>query len=377
MALSISKGIKQRAQKVVVYGPEGIGKTTLASKFPSPLFVDTEGGTGHIDVARVIPAPKSWTELMRIVKAVKTERPCSTLVVDTADWAEQMCIAHVCAKYKQDGLEGFGYGKGHVYLAEEFGRLLDALSDVADSGINVVVTAHAQMRKFEQPDEAAPYDRWELKLQKKVAPLVKEWCDVLLFINWKTTVETVGEGKSAKGKARNARRTLYCEHHACWDAKNRWGLKAEEPCDWSVIAPHVPDLAASAPHATAAPAAPAVTASQPTAHVVGADATRPAQQAPMAQGPDPFWGEQGAPAGFSPGVSAKCEGEGLPDYFKPLLQLMAQDGTTMDEVVDVVAAKGYYTKDTPPERYDRGFVEGVLIAAWPQVSQAIKDGLPF
>ena len=56
---------------------------------------------------------------------------------------------------------------------------------------------------------------------------------------------------------------------------------------------------------------------------------------------------------------------------------MAQDGTTMDEVVDVVAAKGYYTKDTPPEKYDKGFVEGVLIAAWPQVSQAIKDGLPF
>ena len=119
------------------------------------------------------------------------------------------------------------------------------------------------------------------------------------------TVETVGEGKSAKGKARNARRTLYCEPHACWDAKNRWGLKAEEPCDWSVIAPHVPDFAASAPHATADPAAPAVTASQPAAHVVGADATRPAQQAPMAQGPDPFWGEQGAPAGFSPGAAPK------------------------------------------------------------------------
>ncbi len=374
MALSISKGIKQRAQKVVVYGPEGIGKTTLASKFPSPLFVDTEGGTGHIDVARVDPAPKSWTELMGIVKAVKTERPCSTLVVDTADWAEQMCIAHVCAKNKWSSIETPGYGQGYTQLKEEFGRLLDLLSDVADSGINVVVTAHAQMRKFEQPDEAAPYDRWELKLQRKVAPLVKEWCDALLFLNWKTTVETVDAGMGqAKGKARNARRTLYCEHHACWDAKNRWGLKAEEPCDWSVIVPHVPDLAASAPHApaaTAAPAVPAVTAAQPAA-------TQPAQQAPTAQGPDPFWGEKGAPDGFAPGVAPKREGEGLPGYFKPLLQLMAQDGTTMDEVVDVVAAKGYYTKDTPPEKYDKGFVEGVLIAAWPQVSQAIKDGLPF
>lgn len=374
--LNISRGVRKRAQKVCLYGPEGIGKTTLASKFPNPLFVDTEGGTGHIDVARVDPAPKSWTELMGIVKAVKAERPCSTLVVDTADWAEAMCIAHVCAKYKQDGLEGFGYGKGHVYLAEEFGRLLDALTDVADSGINVVVTAHAQMRKFEQPDEAAPYDRWELKLQKKVAPIVKEWCDALLFINWKTTVETVGEGKSAKGKARNARRTLYCEHHACWDAKNRWGLKPEEPCDWSVIAPHVPDLAAPAAPTPTVTAAPSAAAAQTPDRPVKTQTRQPIQQQAKPQS-DPFWGEKGAPAGFAPGVAPKHEGEGLPDYFAPLLQLMAQDGTTMDEVVDVVAAKGYYTKDTPPEKYDRGFVEGVLIAAWPQVSQAIKDGLPF
>lgn len=377
MALSISKGVKQRAQKVVVYGPEGIGKTTLASKFPSPLFVDTEGGTGHIDVARVDPAPKSWAELTGIVKAVKAECPCSTLVVDTADWAEAMCIAHVCAKNKWASIETPGYGQGYTQLKEEFGRLLDLLSDVADSGINVVVTAHAQMRKFEQPDEAAPYDRWELKLQRKVAPIVKEWCDALLFLNWKTTVETVDAGMGqAKGKARNARRTLYCEHHACWDAKNRWGLKAEEPCDWSVIAPHVPDIAAQATHAPAIPAAPAGMTAQAPAQDANPPAKQTARQQVRPQ-PDPFWGEQGVPEGFTPGVAPKREGEGLPDYFAPLLQLMAQDGTTMDEVVDVVAAKGYYTKDTPPEKYDRGFVEGVLIAAWPQVSQAIKDGLPF
>lgn len=367
--LNISRGVRKRAQKVCLYGPEGIGKTTLASKFPNPLFVDTEGGTGHIDVARVDPAPKSWTELMGIVKAVKAERPCSTLVVDTADWAEQMCAKSVCAKHKQDGLESFGYGKGYVYLAEEFGRLLDALSDVADSGINVVVTAHAQMRKFEQPDEAASYDRWELKLSRKVSPMLKEWADAVLFLNWKTTVETVGEGKSAKGKARNARRTLYCEHHACWDAKNRWGLKAEEPCDWAVVAPHVPELATAASTSDmpvqAAPVSPATQAPQGPA----------ASQATAAQ-PDPFWGEQGAPEGFRPGAAVKG-GASLPDYFAPLLQLMERDGATMDEVQDVVAKRGYYTADTPPEKYERGFVEGVLIAAWDQVNRMIKDEVPF
>ena len=71
------------------------------------------------------------------------------------------------------GIEGFGYGKGYTYLAEEFGRLLNSLSDIIDVGIHVVLVAHAWMRKFEQPDEVGSYDRWELKLQKKTAPLIK------------------------------------------------------------------------------------------------------------------------------------------------------------------------------------------------------------
>ncbi|MBR0283530.1 MAG: AAA family ATPase, partial [Oscillibacter sp.] len=53
MRLNITSGVVRRAQKVVIYGPEGIGKSTLASKFPNPLFIDTENGTQHMDVRRV------------------------------------------------------------------------------------------------------------------------------------------------------------------------------------------------------------------------------------------------------------------------------------------------------------------------------------
>ena len=169
MALNITRGVVPKAQKVVVYGPEGIGKTTLAAQFPDPLFVDVEGGSSHMDVARA-EAPRSWAALLSTVDAVRAERPCATLVVDTADWAERLCAESICAKRKWDSIETPGYGKGYTELAEEFGRLLDKLTEVAEAGVNVVLAAHAAMRKFEQPDEAAPYDRWELKLQKKVAP---------------------------------------------------------------------------------------------------------------------------------------------------------------------------------------------------------------
>ncbi len=67
----------------------------------------------------------------------------------------------------EEGIEDFGYGNGYVYAKEEFGRFLNRLSGVVDAGINVVLTAHAQIRKFEQPDEMGAYDRYELKLGKR------------------------------------------------------------------------------------------------------------------------------------------------------------------------------------------------------------------
>ena len=102
--MNIIRGKIPSAQKVVIYGPEGIGKTSFAACFPDPLFIDTEGGTKHIDVAR-LPAPTSWTMLLEQVQEVKKENTsvCKTLVLDTADWAEQLCIKHICDKYKKSG----------------------------------------------------------------------------------------------------------------------------------------------------------------------------------------------------------------------------------------------------------------------------------
>lgn len=252
MGLIISRGKEPRPQKVVLYGPEGIGKTTLAAQFPSPVFIDTEGGTQNYDVARVAP-PKDWDELLEVLEllAGPDGSEFATVVLDTADWAEALCAQHLIAYYSWQSIETPGYGKGYTMLAEEFGKLLSALDKLAVAGMNAVVVAHSATRKFEQPDEAAAYDRYELKLQKKVAPLVKEWADALLFLNWKAIVEVVGEGFAAKGKARNAKRVMNCQHHACWDAKNRWSLPAEVDMDYAVIAPFIPARETSAPAAPA------------------------------------------------------------------------------------------------------------------------------
>lgn len=250
--MNITKGRIETAKKVVIYGPEGIGKSTFASQFPNPLFIDTEGSTKEMDVAR-FDKPTSWELLKSQIEYVKLNKPCTTLIIDTIDWAEQLCIKSICDKYDKKGIEDFGYGNGYVYEKEEFGRFLNLLEDVIEAGVNVVLTAHAILRKFEQPDELGSYDRWELKLGKKttnlISPLVKEWADMVLFANYKTiSVAVDKDGK--KHKAQGGRRIMYTSHHPCWDAKNRYGLPEEIPMEYGQIKHIIERNVAAQPAAT-------------------------------------------------------------------------------------------------------------------------------
>lgn len=233
--LELITGKQDRAKKVVIYGSEGIGKTSLAGKFPDPVYIDTEGGTAHMDVKR-LKLPKDWDGFLSLIAEIANNPGiCKTLIIDTADWAELMCIQHICDTYKQTSIESFGYGKGYTYIGEEFTKFLKACDKVIDAGIHVVITAHAKMRKFEQPDETGAYDRWEMKLSKQSAPLLKEWSDLLLFLNYRTYV-VKSDNAMDKNKVSGGKRVMYTTHHPCWDAKNRYGLPEVLDLDYKNIA---------------------------------------------------------------------------------------------------------------------------------------------
>lgn len=235
--INIQKGTLISAQKVVIYGPEGIGKSTFASKFPDPVFIDTEGSTKKLNVARFYPGlVNSWSMITDAVEYARNHPDeVKTLVIDTADWTDALCAKEVCRRNKVEGIEDIGYGKGYTYMAELFKELLINCETCIQAGINVVFTAHAKMRKFEQPDEMGAYDRWEMKLSKQTAPLLKEWADMVLFANYKTYI--VEDSKTKSKKAQGGKRVMYTQHHPCWDAKNRDGLEMEIPFDYEQIRP--------------------------------------------------------------------------------------------------------------------------------------------
>jgi len=229
--MNIIKGKQQRAQRVVLYGVESVGKSTFAAQFPKPLFLDIEQGTSHLDVDRCdINSWKQLTDALAEAKATDYK----TIVIDSADWAERLCVEDLLATSKKTSIEDFGYGKGWVMVAERISRMLTSIDALIDGGKHVVLIAHSRIVKFEAPDALAPYDRYELKLSKQCSPLLKEFADELWFLRFKTKVSTTdtGRGKGLGGKER----VMLTTHSAAYDAKTRSGLAEELPLEWAAVA---------------------------------------------------------------------------------------------------------------------------------------------
>ena len=358
--MEITRGIIKSAQKVVVYGPEGVGKSLFASMFPNPVFSDTEGSTKNIDVNR-LPDPTSWALLMQEAKYIRQNpNKCDTYVIDTADWAERLCSEYICTNAKVAGIEDFGWGKGYTYLEEEFGRLLDILTDIVKKDVNVVLTAHAWMRKIEQPEENGGYDHWELKCEKKVSALIKEWADMILFANYKTLVVNVdGQGaQKGKNKAQGGKRVMYTTHTPWWDAKNRHDLPDELPFEFASIAHCIPDRQ----------------------EVVNSS--------PQPQQNTPDFSDEKVKELFKATEISNDDTqinlevtEVLKDIspsnhklvkaVTALEDLMKINDVSIDDITDIVAKKGYYPADTPISNYDPDFIMGVLVGAWDQVYTSI------
>ena len=346
--MQITRGRKARAQKVVIYGPEGIGKSTFAAQFPEPVFIDTEGSTDNMDVARM-DKPTSWTMLKNEIAFIKANSDaCKTLVIDTIDWAEQLAVSYVCSQHQKNGIEDFGWGKGYTYVQEEIGRLLNSLSELVDIGINVVLTAHAQIKKFEQPDEMGAYDRYELKLgqktSSKTAPLVKEWADMVLFANYKTLVMTTDDGKK---KAQGGERVIYTNHRPAWDAKNRHGLPDQLPFDFRSIA-HIFNNPAPTPQ-TQAEVQQAETQQPEIAETLNAIADDIKQERERAKQPQ----QNGL----------------LP---QALIDLMTPHNVTESELQDVAYIRGHFPMGTPIENFPSNYWD-MIVANWDATLDVIQN----
>lgn len=235
MTLAIEKRPPPRPRRTLLYGVQGIGKSTFAAMSESPIFIQTEDGIGDINCDR-LALVTSYDQFINQLKAIYTEKHTyRTLVVDSLDWLERLIQTHVCELLKIKAIGDADHGKGYVRAVCVWSEVLvgfDALR--ADRNMAVLLIAHAEIESFSDP-ETETYDRYGPRLQRGVSALVREWCDEVLFASYPIATRRVKEGfgiDRAIAMSTGDRVLRTQERPSCM-AKNRLNLPPEIPLDYA------------------------------------------------------------------------------------------------------------------------------------------------
>jgi hypothetical protein len=226
---NVVRGKQERPLRALVYGVEGVGKSSFGAAAPAPIFLCAEDGTSHLDVAR-FPSPKSWADVREAVRVLTREQHSfKTLVIDTLDWLEPLCWAHVCQVGGKQSVEDFGYGKGYTMAVEEWRKLVADLDHLVRlRKMHVVMLAHAHIKRVDDP-QAGAFDRYQLKVNDKASSVLREWVDAVLFARHE--VVTIERNGKLRGRSSGAR-LLHTTWTAAYDAKNRFDLPETLSLDW-------------------------------------------------------------------------------------------------------------------------------------------------
>ncbi len=231
---TITTGRQPQPPRIMIYGSEGVGKSTFAASAPEPVFIQTEDGLSEIDTSK-FPLCGCYDDVVQQLKAVRDgEHKFQTLCIDSLDWLERLIWDRVCADYGVKSIEKAdgGYGKGYTHALSYWREVVKLLNEIRSKRqMAVILVAHAKVERFEDPEHPA-YDRYQPRLHKSANSLVCEWADAVLFATRRMRIDST-TGRAAPVGADGGERVIRTNGSPAFNAKNRYSLPTEMPLSWA------------------------------------------------------------------------------------------------------------------------------------------------
>ena len=218
-----------------IQGTDGIGKSTFGTGAPDPIFIQAEDGLSYLDVDR-FPLCNTWSDLMDQVETLyKDDHKFKTVVLDTTDAVSNLCEQSICEAQKWDSIQAPGWGKGQAILRMEWAHLLDGLNALrVDCQMNVILLSHVEAKIFSHP-KIGDFNRFEMRCDKNVNALIKDWVDFNFFADYEMTKVSDKQERKERAIAYGKRR-MYTKYSAYFDAKARLALPEELELSWESFA---------------------------------------------------------------------------------------------------------------------------------------------
>ena len=239
----VMRGRVSKPPRILCYGVEGVGKSTLGSQAPAPIFIPCEDGLDEIPVDRFPLATRFEDVLQALDELINQDHGYETVVIDSVDWCERLLWDSLCQQYGVSTIERVdgGYGRGYVQAVVLWREVLQKLDTLRNSrGMVALLIAHSKIERFEDPD-SPPFDRYSPRLNKHAASLICEWCDVVAFATRRMRTQSEDSGFGRKRTTAHAvgaaggERILRCFGGPSCLAKNRFGINEELPLSWSAF----------------------------------------------------------------------------------------------------------------------------------------------
>ncbi len=267
MAISIASLRRVKADqppRVLIYGPEKMGKTTLAAEFPAPVFLQTERGeSGSLELDALAPEGQTHlTSFQDVIDAIGVlageDHQFKTVVLDSVSALQKLIWDKVCRDSNVATIElaGGGYGKGYIEADNHWLTIIDGLNYLRNErGMAIVLIGHAIIGRFDDP-ETQSYSRYDIDLHKRAEALLKREVDAILLVKKDVTIKTEG-AKPGQGRARadgGDARWIYTQGRPAFTAGNRYDMPDrilyQKGQGYAALAPyfpgHTPTTAAAA-----------------------------------------------------------------------------------------------------------------------------------